>query len=243
MQSSLTAVLVDDERLARHALRALLADHPEVKVTGEAECVTEAIRLIPHLKPDVVFLDIQMPGESGFELLSKIDVTFQVVFVTAYDAFALRAFEVNALDYLLKPVDPERLAETVARLRGSPRRTTPASPLHFGDRDVIQIASGQHRYFIKIGDIRVIQAERDYSHVTTRDNRRMLTRKTMVEWEETLGHLQFRRIHRSTIINLSFVECIDRRPDGECSVKLAGENEPFPISRRAWSDLKGLLRR
>ncbi len=241
MQPTINAVLVDDERLARHALRTLLADHPDISVAGEAESVSEAAELIPRLKPDVVFLDIQMPGESGFDLLSTIDVTFQVVFVTAYDAFALRAFEVNALDYLLKPVESERLAETMTRLRGTPRPPAAAAP-KFGDRDMIQIASGQHRHFIKIGDIRAIQAERDYSHVTTRDNRRILARKTMAEWEETLGHLQFRRIHRSVIINLFFVERIDRTADGEYSVKLVGENEPFPISRRAWTDLKELLR-
>lgn len=241
MQPSITAVLVDDERLARHALRTLLAEHPNVTVTGEAESVSEAAALIPRLKPDVVFLDIQMPGESGFDLLSSLEVTFQVVFVTAYDAFAIRAFEVNALDYLLKPVEAERLAETMARVRGTARPTAPAAP-KFGDRDVIQIASGQQRHFIKIADIRVIQAERDYSHVTTRDNRRVLARKTMTEWEETLGHLRFRRIHRSVIINLAFVERIDRNSEGDGSVRLTGEPEPFPISRRAWTELKELLK-
>lgn len=241
MPPLISAVLVDDERLARHALRTLLSNHPDITVTGEAENVAEAAELIPRLCPDVVFLDIQMPGESGFDLLSSIEVTFQVVFVTAYDAFAIRAFEVNALDYLLKPVEPERLAETVARLRGTPRAAV-TEPPKFGDRDVIQIASGQHRHFIKIGDIRVIQADRDYSLVTTTDNRRILARKTMTEWEETLGHLRFFRIHRSVIINLARVERIDRNVEGDCSVKLVGETESFSISRRAWSDLKELLR-
>ncbi|OYT72995.1 MAG: DNA-binding response regulator [Chloracidobacterium sp. CP2_5A] len=241
MPPLIKAVLVDDERLARHALRTLLAGHPDLAVIGEAESVGEAAGLIPRLQPEVIFLDIQMPGESGFDLLSRVSVTFHTVFVTAYDAFALRAFEVNALDYLLKPVEPERLAETLARARAAPRARLPVAP-QFGAGDVIQIASGAHRHFIKISDIRAIQAEGDYSLVATRDKRRILTRKTMAEWEQSLRHLRFCRIHRSVIINASLIERITRKASEEYAVKLAGESESFPVSRRAWTDLKKLLR-
>ena len=113
----LTALIVDDERLARQELRALLAVHPEVQVVGEAASVDEAARHLAREQPDVVFLDIQMPGESGFDLFARAPVSSRVVFVTAHDAHALRAFDVNALDYLLKPVVPARLAESIARLR------------------------------------------------------------------------------------------------------------------------------
>jgi two-component system LytT family response regulator len=116
MQQKLRALIVDDERLARKELRSMLSERPEIIVEGEAETVAEAAELIRAEEPDIVFLDVHMHGESGFDLLDKVDVTFKVIFVTAFDAYAIRAFEVNALDYLLKPVNPERLARAVERL-------------------------------------------------------------------------------------------------------------------------------
>lgn len=241
MPPTISAVLVDDERLARHALRTMLAEHPEIVVVGEAESVSEALEIIPQLHPDVVFLDIQMPGATGFDLLSQIENSFRTVFVTAYDAFAIRAFEVNALDYLLKPVEPERLEATIRRLTDSVA-PNPAQPRRFKPDDLLHIASGQRWHFVKISDITVIQADRDYSLVATRDNRRILTRKTMTEWEETLGHLGFMRIHRSSIVSLAYVESIERDSEGECSLRLKGAPDPLPVSRRAWADLKEILK-
>ncbi len=241
MTPTFTAVLVDDERLARHALRTLLAEHPEIAVIGEAESVAEARELIPRLHPDVVFLDIQMPGATGFDLLSQIENNFRTVFVTAYDAFAIRAFEVNALDYLLKPVEPERLEATIRRLTDSVA-PDPAQPGRFFPDDLIHIASGQRWHFVKVGDIAAIHADRDYSLVATRDHRRILTRKTMTEWEETLGHLGFMRIHRSYIVNLACIDIIERDTEGECTLRLKGSPDPLPVSRRAWTDLKEILK-
>ena len=127
MKEAIRALVVDDERLARQELRRLLAAHPEVRVVGEAAGVDEAARLIERQQPDVVFLDVQLPGETGFDLFERAAVSARVVFVTAHDAHALRAFDVNALDYLLKPVAPERLAETVAREAGA--RTAVLNPI------------------------------------------------------------------------------------------------------------------
>jgi two-component system LytT family response regulator len=112
----LTAIIVDDERLARSELRLLLADFTEISIVGEAKNLTEAVNLIRANKPDVVFLDIQLSNENGFDLLEKIEKDFKLIFVTAFDEFAIRAFEINAIDYLLKPVNPERLAKTLERL-------------------------------------------------------------------------------------------------------------------------------
>src|SRR5690606_39831558 len=120
------AVIVDDERLAREELRYLLQDHPDVEPVGEADTVRRACDVIAATRPDVVFLDVQMRGESGFDLLERTDVPFEVIFVTGFDRYALRAFDVNARDYLLKPVRPDRLSETLHRLRAGQPRTTHA---------------------------------------------------------------------------------------------------------------------
>lgn len=129
------AIIIDDERLARKEMRRLLAEFDEIAVAGEAENLAEAAKLIETEKPDIVFLDIQLSGESGFDLLDRVEQNFKLIFVTAFDAYAVRAFEVNAIDYLLKPVNPERLAKAVERLAedtaAAPR---PANPLEFDDR-------------------------------------------------------------------------------------------------------------
>ncbi len=241
MTRGLTAVLVDDERLARKELTKLLARHPEITIVGEAKNVPDALLVIGESKPDVVFLDIQMPGQSGFDLLRQIDVSFRVVFVTAYDSFALRAFEVNALDYLLKPVEPARLADTVARLLN----VEPAAPAErsFKPDDAVYLVSGNRRYLIPFDRIRFIQAERDYSLVVTTDDQRVLAHKTMAEWEADLAALHFQRIHRSTIINLNAVERIERISEGTYTVRLSGEADPLPISRRLWPDIRARLER
>src|SRR4029078_2387046 len=113
------AIIIDDERLARTELRKLLQDFPEIEIVDEASNAEEGIQKIENLNPDLIFLDIQMPGKTGFDMLSELDHAPQVIFTTAYDEYALKAFEVNALDYLLKPVEPRRLADAVEKLRRS----------------------------------------------------------------------------------------------------------------------------
>src|SRR5688500_10658574 len=157
------AVLVDDERLARRELRTLLEEaHAEqVHIVGEADTVSDAARLVHATDADVVFLDIQLAGETGMDLLPLLGVDVDVVFVTAHDAYTLRAFEVNALDYLLKPVAPERLAVTVSRLAATQPPAPTRDTVTYGDRLLLRL--GQERAFVRVRDIVAIEAEGDGS--------------------------------------------------------------------------------
>jgi two-component system LytT family response regulator len=233
------AVLVDDERLARRELRTLLEEaHAEqVHVVGEAASVSDAARVAQATDADVVFLDIQLAGETGMDLLPLLGVDVDVVFVTAYDDYTLRAFEVNALDYLLKPVAPERLAVTVNRLAAS----KPPAPAHetvtYQDRLFLRL--GQERAFVRVQDIVAIEADGDRSTLLLAPH---LTRKpspkSLREWERRLPQRDFVRIHRSTIVNLEYVERLEPWSQASQHVYLRGVPEPFTMSRRFGARLK-----
>lgn len=233
----LRAIIVDDERLARRELRSMLGEHKVIEIIGEAENVSQAIDLIQRELPDVLFLDIQMPGESGFELLDRIEVKFKLIFVTAFDAYALRAFEVNALDYLLKPINPVRLARAIERLC-----TTSMLPiqsvrkLEYQDRLLLEI--DRYSKFIKVESILFINAAVDYSEVFTIDGQKLMVRKSLKEWEERLPQKYFARIHRSTIINLDYIERIENWFQHSHQVYLRNVEKPFVISRRYVAKLK-----
>ncbi|HNJ43236.1 MAG TPA: response regulator [Acidobacteriota bacterium] len=241
----ITAVIVDDERMARKMLRPLLAEHPHIQIVGEASNITQAIEVIGETNPEVVFLDIQMPGASGFELLNQIEVTFKVIFVTAFDNFALRAFEVNALHYLLKPVDPEALAQAIHRL--TPQAVAesvvpePVETRLQAD-DPILLTSGERQRLVKISAIKVIHAEREYSSVVTRDGQRFLMRKSMSDWEAKLSDVGFVRIHRSVIINPDFIDRLEKDEAGNYQAFLVNEPEALPISRRSLAQLRSRLK-
>lgn len=241
----ITAVIVDDERMARKMLRTLLAEHPHVQIVGEASNIAQAIEVIRETNPEVVFLDIQMPGASGFELLNQVEVTFKVVFVTAFDNFALRAFEVNALHYLLKPVDPDALAQAIHRL--TPQTVTESvAPESVETRlqadDPILLTSGERQHLVKISAIKVIHAEREYSNVVTRDGQRFLMRKSMSDWEAKLSDVGFVRIHRSVIINPDFIDRLEKDEAGNYQAFLVNESEALPISRRSLAQLRSRLK-
>lgn len=241
----ITAVIVDDERMARKMLRTLLAEHSHVQIVGEASNITQAIEVIRETNPEVVFLDIQMPGASGFELLNQIEVSFKVIFVTAFDNFALRAFEVNALHYLLKPVDPDALAQAIHRL--TPQTVTESvAPESVETRlqadDPILLTSGERQHLVKISAIKVIHAEREYSNVITRDGQRFLMRKSMSDWEAKLSDVGFVRIHRSVIINPDFIDRIEKDEAGNYQAFLVNESEALPISRRSLAQLRSKLK-
>lgn len=231
MSQSFRAILVDDERLARKELRSMLSEHASVEVIGEAENVEQAIRLIEAQHPQVVFLDIQMPGESGFALLEKVAADFKVIFVTAFDAYAIRAFEVNALDYLLKPINPQRLAGALERLSAGEIPPAPAArKLEYEDRLFIEV--DEHSRFLKIDSIVCISAAGDYSEIVTSDGRKALVLKSLKEWEDRLPEKYFTRIHRSTIINLEYIERIVGWFNRSYRVHLRHLEEPLTMSRR-----------
>jgi len=231
------AIIVDDERLARRELRSLLEEHSSVVVAGEARNVSEAVELIRLQKPEVIFLDIQMPGESGFDLLEKIQATAKVIFVTAFDSHAIRAFEVNALDYLLKPLNPERLAEAIGRLSvGDKSRPAVLRPLEYEDRVLLE--SGERTQLRKINSIICINAAGDYSEVLAADGQRLLVLKSLREWEQRLPSKFFMRIHRSALINLEYVERLEHWFNRSYRIHLHKIQEPLVVSRRYASQLK-----
>jgi two-component system, LytTR family, response regulator len=231
------AIIVDDERLARVELRSMLDEYPQVQVVGEADGVEAAAELVRTTGPDVVFLDVQMPGLSGFELFDHVDATFRTIFVTAYDAHALRAFEVNALDYLLKPVSPRRLARAIERLVSEGRDSEPQPRrLDYGDR--LFLTADDRPRLLKVEAIAFIRAADDYSEVHTSDGKTLLVQKPLKEWEGRLPENCFWRIHRSTIVNVEYVERIEENLNRSYLVYLRGFAEPFLVSRRYATELR-----
>jgi two-component system LytT family response regulator len=233
----LTALIVDDERLARQELRALLAAHPEVEVVGEAASVDAAARHLAREQPDVVFLDIQMPGESGFDLFARAKVGSRVVFVTAHDAHALRAFDVNALDYLLKPVVPARLAESIARLREH-SEAAPVAARRFEIGDFVFLSIAGRSRFIRVNQIVAVLAAGDSSEVATADGIRGRVPRSLKAWEERLPGRQFVRIHREAVVNLAYVDRIEEWSHDAYRVYLRGQPTPLTLSRRYAARLK-----
>lgn len=227
-----TAIIVDDERLARKELRSLLANFDEISVIGEAEDLSETVDLIESQKPDVVFLDIHLSNENGFDLLEKVEKKFKLIFVTAFDEFAIRAFEINALDYLLKPVNPERLATAIERLfkNEEPKAQSELRKLEIDDRLFLEI--NERSCFLQISEISHISASGDYTEIFMTDGKKSLVEKPLREWEERLPEKHFTRIHRSTIININQIEKIETLFNRTMEVRLGKFGETFPVSRR-----------
>jgi two-component system, LytTR family, response regulator len=236
------ALLVDDERLARVQLRGQLARFRQVEVVAEADSILQALEAAQQFQPDVVFLDIQLPGHSGFDFLEQASGDFKVIFVTAYDQFALRAFEVNAVDYLLKPVRFERLADALQRVSGSAASPPPANlaPLQYAD--YLFVADGLRPQFLKVQAIQYIVAAGSYCEIFTADGRKFMLLQALKEWEERLPPKRFVRIHRSCIVNLDYVQRVAAMGNHTFEVFLQGKPEALSISRRyAWA-LKHRLR-
>lgn len=229
------ALIVDDERLARAKLRSLLARFSNIEIIGEADSVAGAVKALKKIKPEVIFLDIQMPQASGFELLEKLETDAKVIFVTAYDEYAIRAFDVNALDYLLKPVNPARLAQTIEKLSESTAKTVDKN-LEYDD--FIFVNSGRKSRFIKIDSIKCILAADVYSEILTVDNAKFLLLKPLSEWEHRLPAKNFLRIHRSTIINVEYVERVEKLFNYSYQITIRGIGEPFGVSRRYAARIK-----
>jgi len=240
MNNKFNALIVDDERLARKELRSLLADYENISIVGEAEDVPSAVRAIGELKPDVIFLDIQMPGKSGFDLLEEIKTDIKIIFVTAFDEFAIRAFEVNALDYLLKPITPDRLTKALDRIQEEEDQTEQSQKnLSYNDRLFLTIDS--HLQFLKISTILSINSAGDYSEILTFDGKKGLTLKSMKEWEQRLPQNYFCRIHRSTIVNMEYIDRLEEWFNYSYRVYMKGLDDPYLLSRRYAAKLKNKL--
>ncbi len=234
----ITALIVDDERLARNSLKKKLEKFPEIEVIGEADGIALAGREIRSLNPEVLFLDIQLADGNGFDLLNKIDFAGKIIFVTAYDEFAIRAFEINAVDYLLKPISVQRLQTAIIRLKSNDPIQLHAikSGLRYDDRLFVMI--GQSIHFIKINTIVTITACRDYTLVKTTDGQEYLVSKTMKEWEERLPDQHFCRISRTLIVNFDCIEKSERLFSNTAMVYLAGQKEPLKLSKSYFRKIK-----
>ncbi len=231
--SSHRALIVDDERLARRELRYLLGEYPDVEVIGEAGSVGEAAELITKLRPDLLFLDVRMGGETGFDLFERVRIDARVVFVTAYDEFAVRAFEVNALDYLVKPVNPQRLTQTIARAFATPSPIEPAGPGgQLAYEDSVFVCIDHAPRFVKLASIVCIEAVSDYTRLIGIQGPLGLVLKPMKHWEALLPTRQFCRIRRSTIINCEHVLRFEPWFNSTYQVHLAHVREPVTMSRR-----------
>lgn len=236
------AIIIDDERLARQELKNLLSAYGEIQIVGEANNAEAAVEQIKQLKPDVIFLDIQMPGKNGFELLEEISGVPEVVFVTAYDEYAIRAFEVNALDYLLKPVQPNRLGETIKKLLNkdsSEKSENKEQTQALNDDDQVFVKDGDKCWFVKLSDIRLFESEGNYVRVHFDKNRPLILR-SLNNLDERLNNKTFFRASRKHIVNLKWVESIENWFNGGLMVKLKG-GEQVEISRRQAAKLKDMM--
>lgn len=233
------AIIIDDERLARQELRNLLSAHKEIEVVAECANAMEAKEKISEISPDVIFLDIQMPGKTGLELLEEISALPEVVFVTAYDEYAIRAFEINALDYLLKPVQPQRLAETVKKLLNKENGEKKENNSPLNDEDQVFVKDGEKCWFVTLKNIRLFESEGNYVRVYF-DNHRPLILRSLNSLETRLSEKSFFRASRKHIINLKWVDTIETWFNGGLMVKLKGGQE-VEISRRQAVKLKDIM--
>ena len=238
------ALIIDDERLARKELTSLLTAHEQIIIVGEAGNADDAEALIAEKRPDLLFLDINMPGRSGFELLGSLDHAPHVIFVTAYDEHALKAFSVNALDYLLKPIDPDRLAAAVGKLQDQHDTQLPTREV-LRESDQIFLKDGEKCWFVTLKDVRSFESEGNYVRIRFSDQKPLVLR-SLNKLEEKLDPLVFFRANRKHIINLRWVESIEPWFSGGLMVKLkhTGKDsvqETIEVSRRQAARFKELL--
>lgn len=238
--AKLNAIIIDDERLARQGLKILLDDYPQVRIIGEASTIHDSIQLISNTNPDLIFLDIQLAGESGFDLFSRIDVRARVIFVTAYDQFAIRAFEVSAIDYLLKPVSRKRLELAITRIFSTDAKEIEHSnSIRYEDKIAVPMANRVK--FIPVKDIIYIRAENEYSIIVIKENKKELFSRTIKEWEQLLPSAYFVRINRSTIVNRNYIAEFRRASSNRYSVRMNYKTDPLFISQRYSAVIKRKL--
>lgn len=237
-------VIIDDEPLVRADLRYLLLGHPDIEVIGEAGTVPQAEKLLSKVQPDVVFLDVQLIGGTGFDLVPAIHPATRIIFFTAHDEYAIRAFEVNALDYLLKPVTADRLADSIARLRrrSKGRAAAPQPVKPFQRDDQILVRSDREQRFVPVQAVAAVTSiGGNYTVVHLADGSRPAVRRTMKQWESLLPAERFLRIHRGTIVNLSRINRVVKEKDGSYLAHLSGPTAPFEVSRRTAGRLRKIM--
>ncbi len=235
------ALIIDDERLARTELKRLLTPFKEIKVVGEAVNADDALEKIEELKPDLLFLDIQMPGKTGFEMLEELDSVPTVIFVTAYDEYAIKAFEYNALDYLLKPIEPKRLEETVNKLIEKKRKKiiSELDKNTLTEGDQVFVKDGEKCWFVKLENVRLFESEGNYVRIYFGENKPLILR-TLNYLDERLDDKTFFRANRKHIVNLKWIASIEPWLNGGLLVKLK-DGQKVEVSRRQAIKFKDML--
>ncbi len=242
------AIIIDDERLARAELRKLLQDFPEIEVIDEAANVDEGLQKIENSNPDLIFLDIQMPGKTGFDLLSELDRAPHVIFTTAYDEYALKAFEVNALDYLLKPIEPKRLADAVHKLQtaeigngfhAGTATTEGGNRSLLTESDQVFVKDGERCWFVKLSEIRLVESVGNYAKVFFGPHKPLIL-KSLNALEERLDEKVFFRANRKHIVNLRLIDKIEPYFNGGLLLELKG-GEKIEVSRRQTVKFKEMM--
>lgn len=239
------AIIIDDERLARNELKKLLMDFPEIEVIAEAANAAEGVEKIDSLNPDLIFLDIQMPGKTGFDMLAELERTPNVIFTTAYDEYALKAFEVNALDYLLKPVEPKRLADALQKLQVEEDKepisdhTISVNRSILNEHDQVFVKDGERCWFVKLSDIRLFESVGNYAKVYFGANKPLIL-KSLNALEERLDEKVFFRANRKHIVNLRLIEKIEPYFNGGLLLEMKG-GEKIEVSRRQTVKFKEMM--
>lgn len=239
------AIIIDDERLARNELKKLLMDFPEIEVIAEAANANEGLEKIESINPDLVFLDIQMPGKTGFDMLAELDKAPHVIFTTAYDEYALKAFEVNALDYLLKPVEPKRLADAVQKLQLQEEKEQISTGVINVNRELLKeddqvfVKDGERCWFVKLSEIRLFESVGNYAKVFFGPNKPLIL-KSLNALEERLDEKLFFRANRKHIVNLRMIEKIEPYFNGGLLLELKG-GEKIEVSRRQTVKFKEMM--
>jgi two-component system LytT family response regulator len=239
------AIIVDDEELARHVLRELIAPHPEIEVVAECANGFDAVKAIGELKPDLLFLDIQMPKLDGFEVLELTGADMAIVFATAYDEYALKAFEVHAVDYLLKPFSATRFESALREACHKLGRSTPVAGLAQASRapgeflERIVVRDGTRVHVITVEKLDYVEAQDDYIALAS-EGRKHLKQQTILSLESSLDPARFLRIHRSFLVNLERVAKIE--PYGKDSkVAVLKDGTQLPVSRSGYARLREVL--
>jgi len=251
-QKRIRAVIVDDEELARQVLREFLSSHPEIEIAAECANGFEAVKAVAEQKPDLVFLDIQMPKLDGFEVLELIGPGAAVVFVTAYDSYAIKAFEVHAVDYLLKPIGAERFEAALKRAKERvggklPQQTLPPTELAAAARppsqylDRIPVRDGTRVFIIPVSKLDYAEAQDDYVSLAS-EGKKHLKQQTISSLETALDPSRFLRIHRSYIVNLERVARVEPYSK-DSHVAVLANGTQLPVSKTGYTRLRAFLDR
>ncbi len=239
----LKALIIDDERLARSELKKLLSSFEQIEIIGEAANADEGLKKIEDLMPDLIFLDIQMPGKTGFELLQELDKAPHVIFTTAYNEYALKAFEFNALDYLMKPVEPKRLADALAKLQLAEEKEL--EQLNYNNKSILSehdqvfVKDGEKCWFVKLSDVRLFESVGNYAKIFF-DTHKPLILKSLNALEERLDEKVFFRANRKHIINLRMINKVEPYFNGGLLIELQG-GEKIEVSRRQAVKFKEMM--